>query len=365
VLWFWIFVGPAVILALVALRGERNRAGLVAARMAALAGPPATRPAPLSLIVPVTDAGDGLRETLRALAAQDHGDYELIIAVRDAEAIPAGALPAPLKVALSGEADRLSLLLAGLRAARQQSQVIAFARPDGVVSPFWLRALAAPLQDPETGASSGFRCYTPQPPAFWPLLRSVWNSVIAERLGPGRPGVVWEGAAAIHKEVLLEARAADCWFQATRDDLALSAALRKAGRRIVFAPGAIVAYGDRPTACGFLAQACREMSDVRAYLPGLWWRALTAHVLYCGAMLASVIAIARGSRGAEWALVVLFGLGMLKGANRATLAKAQLPQYSTWFDRYGWTHTFWLPLATWIWLAVLIASLACGRRRNV
>jgi hypothetical protein len=225
----------------------------------------------------------------------------------------------------------------------------------------------APLQDPQVGASSGFRCYTPEPPGFWPLMRSVWNSVIAEMLGPGRSGVVWGGAAAIHKEVLLEARAADCWFKASRDDLALSAALGKAQRRIVFAPGAIVAHSDRPTARSFLVQACREMSDVLSYLPGLWWRALIAHVIYCGAMLASVIAIARGSRGAEWALVVLFGLGMLKGANRATLVKAQLPEFKTWFDRYGWTHTFWLPLATWIWLAVLTGSLAYTRsgRRNL
>lgn len=67
--------------------------------------------------------------------------------------------------------------------------------------------------------------------------------------------------------------------------------------------------------------------------------------------------------GAEWAIVILFGLGMLKGANRATLAKAQLPDRKTWFDRYSWTTTFWVPPATWVWLYVLIASLLSPRRR--
>jgi hypothetical protein len=88
----------------------------------------------------------------------------------------------------------------------------------------------------------------------------------------------------------------------------------------------------------------------------VWRGALLAHAVYCGAMVAAVMASARGNRGAEWALVVQFGLGMLKGANRATLAKAVLPDQQGWFARYSWTHTFWVPLATWVWLYVLIAS---------
>jgi hypothetical protein len=47
---------------------------------------------------------------------------------------------------------------------------------------------------------------------------------------------------------------------------------------------------------------------------------------------------------------------MLKGANRATLAKAELPEQQGWFARYSWTQTLWVPLATWVWLYVLIAS---------
>ena len=106
------------------------------------------------------------------------------------------------------------------------------------------------------------------------------------------------------------------------------------------------------------------MALARAWLPRLWWQGLVSHGIYCGAMLASVIASARGNRGAEWALVALLGLGMLKGANRATLAKAQAPEWKPWFDRYSWTHIFWLPLATWVWLYVLIASLR-NKRHDV
>jgi len=77
-------------------------------------------------------------------------------------------------------------------------------------------------------------------------------------------------------------------------------------------------------------------------------------------MAASVIAAARGSRLAEWALVAQLSPGMLKGLNRATLAKAALPQCEAWFKRHQWTHALWVPAVTWLWLAVLVAS-AFGR----
>src|SRR4029077_12164661 len=106
---------------------------------------------------------------------------------------------------------------------------------------------------------------------------------------------------------------------AVREDLALSRLVQKSGRRIAFAPGAMVACTSCATASRLLRQARREMALAHKYLPRLWWLALAAHIFYCGGMLAAIVASARGNRGAEWALVIQFGLGMLKGANRATL----------------------------------------------
>jgi len=47
---------------------------------------------------------------------------------------------------------------------------------------------------------------------------------------------------------------------------------------------------------------------------------------------------------------------MLKGLNRATLAKASLPEYEAWFKRHLWVHAIWVPLGTWLWLIVLLSS---------
>jgi len=360
VLWFWLFVGPACLLALLSLRGERKRAAYVAECLADARKadwPPAT------LIVPVKGADEGLRENLAALADLDYPDYELLIAVRRARDIPPGVLPARAKIILAPDDDpetgeKVQNLWAAVRCARKVSEVFAFADSDGRVSRDWLKALVRPLAGETVGASTGYRWYTPEPPDFWSLLRSVWNAPIAGAFGPGDNRFAWGGAMAIRKETFYSARVPDYWSKAVSDDYALSAAIGAAGKRIAFAPGAMVASPEHTTARAFFSWARRQLVITRVCYPRLWWPALAAHVIYCGGMAAAAIAAALGHRGAEWALIVQLSPGMLKGANRATLAKAALPAWQAWFDRYGWVHTWWVPLATWVWLAALISSAA-------
>src|SRR5258706_11162024 len=146
------FVGPAVVLAALALRGERKRAEYVASRMADLAEAPKQPLAPVSLIVLVTRESEGLAEALGSFAAQDHPDFELIVVVRNTDSIAPGALPAVVKVVIASETGRPALLGAGIRAAARRSSEFAFASPDGLVSTFWLRALVAPLDELGVGA---------------------------------------------------------------------------------------------------------------------------------------------------------------------------------------------------------------------
>lgn len=356
--WFWFFVGPALLLSILALRGERARADYVAGR---LAGRNESYLPPVTLIVPVKGDDEGLRENLASLALQDYPDYELIVAARCARDIPSNVLPSGVKIALSGDiaghaSEKILNLEAGIATARNQSQVLAFADSDGRVSSTWLRALVAPLRDDGVGASTGYRWHVPEPPAFWSLLRSVWNAPIAGILGAGPAAFAWGGAMAIRKETFFEAQVPEFWKAAVSDDYALTAAIRRLGLRIAFEPGAMVAATDHISGRGLFAWTRRQMLITRVYSPRLWWAALIGHVFYCGGMAASVVASIAGHRGAEWALVVQLGLGMLKGANRATLARAELPSYDAWFRRHGWVHTLWVPLATWIWLWAVLAS---------
>lgn len=359
---FWLFVAPALLLALLSLRGERRRAEYVGARLSA--APPAVLP-PATVIVPVKGHDEGLRENLAALANLDYPDHELIIAAHSAADIPPGVLPPRVKVVLAhgddpNTGEKVQNLKAAVAAARRHSEIFAFADSDGHPGPGWLRALVAPLDEPGVGASTGFRWFVPVPPTFWTLLRSVWDAVAAGRLGPGDNPFVWGGAMAIRKDVFTRAAVAEHWKNTISDDYALAAAVHAAGLTIAYAPGALVPCGEHTTASRFFSWTRRQMRITRAYNARLWWIGLIAHVFYCGGMAASVIASIRGYRLAEWALVAQLSPGMLKGLNRATLARAALPQCDAWFRRHQWVHAMWVPLATWIWLIALLAS-AFGR----
>jgi cellulose synthase/poly-beta-1,6-N-acetylglucosamine synthase-like glycosyltransferase len=365
--WFWLFAGPALVLAFLSLRGERKRAEYVAGQL--LEASPAELP-PATVIVPVKGGDPGLRENLAALAAQDYPDYELIVVAHCAADIPAGVLPARVRVVLahadeSGTGEKVLNLRTAVRFARQGSLLFAFADSDGRVSRTWLRALVAPLAgsppNAAVGASTGYRWYAPEPPDFWSLMRSVWDAVIGGTFGPGGNAFAWGGSMAIRRETFYAIRVPEFWRDTVSDDYALSEAVHRAGLQIVFAPGAMAVSAGRTGGREFLAWARRQLTITRVYRPRLWWTALGAHIFYCGGMAAAVIASIRGNRGAEWVLLAQLSPGMLKGANRGTLAKAELPEYKAWFDRHAWVHTLWVPLATWIWLIALVTS-AFGNR---
>ena len=161
---------------------------------------------------------------------------------------------------------------------------------------------------------------------------------------------------AIRKETFFEARVLEYWQDAVSDDYALTAALRAAGLRIAYAPGALVPSLDRITGRAFFEWSRRQLIMTRVYRPRLWWTGLAAHVFYCGGMAASIAASVMGNRLAEWALIAQLSPGMLKGLNRATLARAALPEYDAWFNRHAWMHAIWVPLGTWLWLIALVAS---------
>jgi hypothetical protein len=355
--WYWILAAPAILLAILSLSGERKRADYVARCLSRQSSylPPAC------VIVPVKGEDEGLRENLAALASLDYPDYRLIIVAQQASDIPRGVLPRRATIVLAhGEdpdaGEKVQNLMAAIRASGKRTEVYAFADSDGCVTPRWLRALVAPLEDPEVGASTGYRWFAPEPPAFWPLLRSVWDAAALGRLGPGDVSFVWGGATAIRKETFFSIGMMRAWKSAVSDDYALAAAVRREKLKIAWAPGALVPSRDRLSAAGFLAWARRQMVLTRVYNVRMWWLALLAHVVYCGGMAASVVASIQGYRLAEWALIAQLSPGMLKGLNRATLAKAALPEYEAWFKRHSWVHAIWTPLATWIWLLVLALS---------
>ncbi|MEZ5354514.1 MAG: glycosyltransferase [Bryobacteraceae bacterium] len=352
----WIVIGAAVVLALLSLGGDRERAAYVSRRLAlrlddALC-PPAT------VIVPVKGHEDHLAANLASLAALDYPDYELIVVARAPSDIPPGVTPPRARTCIAGLGDpgtgeKINNLLAAVDAARPGSAMFAFADSDNVVSPGWLRALAAPLAESGVGLSTGYRWHAPAG-GLWPLLRSVWNSVVAGGFSPGPNRFAWGGAMALTRETFLRTNVPQYWRGAISDDFQISRAVHDAGLSIAWAPGATVADRSSTNAGAFLAWIERQMIITRVYHPRLWVLGLGSHVIYCAAMACAAV----------WAPILLIAqlaLGMVKGANRAVIAKACLPGEAAFFTRWGWTYTWLVPLGTWIWLF----SLRAAARTNV
>lgn len=356
---FAILVAPAIVLALASWRGEKEKFRYYRERLPEQAQGSFLPRA--SLIVPVKGHDSGLKENLAALATLDYPDYELIIAARSSADIPRGVAPAGARVVFSegqpaGAAEKLQNLLAAVRAARPDAEVLAFADSDGCVNRGWLRALLAPLSDKGVGAATGYRVYLPQPASFWPALRSAWNAVILGAFGPGNIAFVWGGAMALRRDLFLRLGMEALWASTASDDYVLTEAVRAAKLRLCFAPGALVVSSDGIGAGELLRWIQRQMVITRVYAPRLWALSFAATLMYCIAMVACVVVLAHNHWSAGAVLAFLLAAGMLKGTVRGRLAAMALPEKRPWFQRHGWTFTLLVPLATWTWLYGHLAS---------
>ena len=304
---------------------------------------------------------EGLRENLAALTALDYPDYELLIVAHSAGDIPPAVLPARARVILAHGRDpstgeKVQNLSIAVHAARQRSQILAFADSDGRVTKRWLRALAAPLSEEGVGASSGYRWFMPDRATPWTLLRAVWDSVPAGILGPGDNRFAWGGAMAIRRETFFDAGVLRFWKKTISDDYALSGAVHAAGLTIAYAPAALVPCREGISARALFSWMRRQMTITRVYNQPQWRMGLVAHLLYCAAMTASLWAISFGRQVGWYTLAAQLIPGMIKGARRCSLAAAALPEYRAWFRRCGWVHWALVPIATWIWLIALVSS---------
>lgn len=350
----WFVAGLALVLTLIGLRGEGARLRFYREETNALDGPAP----PATVIVPVKGFDEGLRENLAALASLDYPDYELLVAAQSEDDVPAGVLPARARLVVAGEGDpetgeKIRNLLAAVAAARTESVVYVFADSDGRVPARWLRALVTALHRDGAGAATGYRWHLPRRVSAASLLRSVWNAVIAGGMGPGQNRFCWGGAMAIRKETFLKLDVPAWWRGAVSDDYRLSEAVRAAGLGVAFAPGAMVAAVDGTTMTGFLAWIRRQMMITRFYAPGLWRLSLFAHVVYCGAMVATLKIATVASIGT---LVVLLGVGMYKGWNRIRCARIAMQEYPQLFQTFALLHVLLVPVGTWLWLYSSVAA---------
>ena len=253
ILIFYFFAAISIWLGLVSLRGGM-RFGRYLKSELANEYPEFTPFA--TVFVPCRGLDGGLKENIKAILAQDYPKFEVVF-VTDRADDPSIALveearrevkasPPTTRIVIAGQASDCGQKVHNLRAAvseaDSQSEIFVFVDTDARPSANWLRSLVGPLQDPNLGATTGYRWFVPVNRGLASHLCSVWNAAIASALGESlEKNFCWGGSTAIRRETFNQRRVIEYWRGTVSDDFALTRALHEGGQPIKFVPQCLTA----------------------------------------------------------------------------------------------------------------------------
>jgi len=170
-------------------------------------------------------------------------------------------------------------------------EVMAFADSDACVRTDWLSHIVYPLRKAKYGAASGYRWFIPRKTNPASLALSAGNAKIAQLLGNTRFNQAWGGSMAIRVDVFRKLGLDKIWQKALSDDLSLSYAVKKAGKRVAFIPACLVASYESTTWRQAFEFGRRQFLITRISAPATWWFGLLGSLysvlgLWAGAGLA-------------------------------------------------------------------------------
>lgn len=196
-----------------------------------------------SVIIPARNDAARLRECLSALAPSlEEGGPGEVILVND------GSTDDTARVAAEWGARVVSLPGLGPAAARNRGagvargELLLFLDADCVPAPGYLEALLAPFRDPQVaGARGGYSTLQRSPLARFVQLEMEEKQ--ARLAASHRVALLDTACAAYRRSVFLEEGGFDERYPATSvEDAELSFRLAQRGRRLVYAPGALVRH---------------------------------------------------------------------------------------------------------------------------
>ena len=365
---YLVFTGLAVVLGvLVALQTWEHRR-FARSRMRYVRHHPEKGPA--VIVVPCRGLDEDVEENLRTLFCQNYSDYEVRFVV---ESVDDPIVPVIRRLMASHPQVRSQLFVAGRAVACGQKvhnlriatahlpdrvQYLAFADSDARLRRQWLRALVSQLDDPNVGASTGYRWFVPTRPSLANRLLYSINTSVAAFFGLHSPTVVWGGSWAMRRELFESLGLRHAWKGTVSDDLVVSGLLRREGLRVVFEPACMVTSPLNTTPAQLFSFVRRQYLMGRFYLPRWWALALVLTTLSTLPLAASLGLLAwHLATGSVWAWLsagltgLLYGLGVLAGLFRQDLVQVYCPQL---YDRLRGARRFevWagplVGLANWI-----------------
>lgn len=259
------------------------------------------------LIVPCKGIDSNFKKNIASFFEQDYESYVLCFVVAEVSD-PAYAELCNLKeqFSQSSQAKDVQILVAGhgescsqkvhnlLYCYKQISndiEVMAFADSDVCVQSNWLSHIVYPLHAVKNGAASGYRWFIPKRNNAATLALSAVNAKIAQLLGNTRFNQVWGGSMAIRVNVFREIGLEEIWQKALSDDLSLSYAVKKTGKKVAFVPACLAASYESTSWPELFEFGRRQFLITRISAPRTWRFGLYSSIysilgLWAGTVLA-------------------------------------------------------------------------------
>jgi ceramide glucosyltransferase len=337
----------------------------------------------VALIVPCKGLESDFDRNIASFFNQDYSNYKLWFVV-EAESDPAREQLRRLKEqwSQSSKAEDIRILVAGHSQACSQKihnllycyerigdavDVLAFADSDACVRSDWLVNLVWPLRKPDSGAATGYRWIIPRDNNSASLVLSALNAKIAQLLGNPRFNLAWGGSMAIRVDTFREVGLDRIWPKAFSDDLSLSYAVKKAGKRVFFAPVSLAASYESTTWPELFEFARRQFLITRVSAPWTWRFGLVSSLysvlgLWGGAGVAIYAAVAGIEHLVLFAAVpiMFFASHFLRAALRQKMAARLLAEHLSGMKLAAIVDI----LGSWLFsplLLLFIVSSAFGR----
>ena len=368
-LLFYFFAAIAIWLGLVSLRGGVRFVRYVQAELAKEL--PEFTPF-ATVFVPCRGLDDGLKENIEAIFAQAYPAFEIIFVsdraddpalaiIEEARRSFAGESGPTMRFLVSGPAtdsgQKVHNLRVAVAAADPQSEIFVFVDTDARPRADWLSTLIKPLQDPDLGATTGYRWFIPVRGGVAAHLRSVWNAAIASALGEQpEKNFCWGGSTAIRRETFQNRKVVEYWRGTVSDDFALTRALHDGDLPIKFVPQCLTASFEDCTLGGLIEFTNRQLKITRAYAAHLWKGVLIGSLVFVLVFFGGAgLVIARALLGLSFAtplvlLLVIFALGSMKSHFRLRAVSQVIPDERLRSVGTALAHLMLWPLASVLYL---------------
>ncbi len=338
-----------------------------------------------AVICPCKGNEPGLEENLTALTRFDYANYEIFFslasnsdaAIKIIERVKA-ASQRPVHLVIAGPAqdcgEKVHNLSRAVEDLPEKFEIMVFVDSDVRFSKGWLTKIVAPLQDHRIGATTGYRWFIPSRPfgsgGFASAMASAWNASIATLLGNrSRENFCWGGGTAIRRHAFEDARVQDAWAGAVSDDFALTTALIRAGKPIIFCPECLAATPHPWTGRSLIEFTNRQILISRVYAPRRWMMGAAAHLSYSLTLLYAIWVIfrvtAQGDPSIQLVLMtsVIVLLAAIKGALRTVAVGEMLPDWKAQINQWSWVWFMLAPVVPFLFSWNFISSLLTKRIR--